>query len=82
MSDREANMKLFDELMSEYVADLLGVEPSLHFLVCNAHSLLALPSGTEDAMKEKEVKLKRIYGSLGRHCDSSYRSFSSSNESY
>ena len=67
MSDRAANMKLFNKML-EYKKDLLGGDMTIQFLYCNAHFLIGLADETEKAVKFQEAGIENESGrKLGRY---------------
>ncbi|RUS91839.1 hypothetical protein EGW08_000410 [Elysia chlorotica] len=77
MSDRDANMKLFNKKMLQYTRDLLGSDSTIEFLHCNAHFLVAMADATEKGLKYQE---SAIVEKLGRDKNSAFHRFSSCNE--
>ena len=72
MSDRAANMKLFNQKMLEHKKELLGDDASIHFLYCNAHFLIGLADSTEKAIQACEEGLK-----LGRDNEPMFKNWNS-----
>ena len=67
MSDRAANMELFNKKMLEYKKDLLGGDTTIQFLYCNAHFLIGLADETEKTVRFQEAGIENESGrKLGR----------------
>ena len=82
MSDRAANMKLFNKKMLEYKKDLLGGDTTIQFLYCNAHFLISLADETEKAVKFQEAGIENESGrKLGRDAQPAFKTWSSSETS-
>ncbi|GFN80980.1 hypothetical protein PoB_000748600 [Plakobranchus ocellatus] len=82
MSDRAANMKLFNKKVHEWRKDILCEEDvETHFLYSNAHFLLGLYAATQKAISMKEELIVREMGSLGRDQEAKFKHFNSSSES-
>ena len=78
MSDRAANMKLFNNKMLEYKKDLIGNDAGIHFLFCNAHFLIGLAEETDKAIKMKERLVEEETGTkLGRDNHGVFKNWSS-----
>ena len=82
MSDRAANIKLFNKKMHEWRKDVLSDDNiETHFLYCNAHFSLGLLSAAEKALNEVEKHLVSEEGPLGRDKLPKFFNFNSSKES-
>ena len=78
MSDRAANMKLFNKNMLQHKKNLLGEDATLHFLYCNAHFLIGLAGETEKTVRCQESYLEETSGvKLGRASQSAFKHWSS-----
>ena len=77
MSDRAANMKLYNKKMLEHKREVLGTDAAIEFLHSNADFLIALADATDAAIKKEEGLLDE---KLGRDKSSTFSHFASSGE--